>query len=247
MAIIWKKKVGNTRYEVRSHGASMRLYTDGVFHSQYNNKSLFTGSVWDILALPALLYPPKTIKTVLVLGVGGGSVIQMLLKIINPTSVIGIEIDPIHLFVAKHFFKLTDERIHLEQADAVEWLKQYKGPKFDLIIEDLYGEKGGEPERAVQPDEAWFDLLTKNLSKDGALVMNYVSIDQLKEADYFHRQKTRSKFSSALQFNTSSYENRVAVFAKRKVSSSKIKSNLNALSFSKKQIKNLNYSCRKLD
>ncbi|MBL4867686.1 MAG: hypothetical protein JKY67_15065, partial [Pseudomonadales bacterium] len=133
MAIIWKKKVGNTRYEVRSHGASMRLYTDGVFHSQYNNKSLFTGSVWDILALPALLYPPKTIKTVLVLGVGGGSVIQMLLKIINPTSVIGIEIDPIHLFVAKHFFKLTDKRIHLEQADAVEWLKQYKGPKFDLI------------------------------------------------------------------------------------------------------------------
>ena len=246
MAIIWKKKVDNTHYEVRSHGASRRLYTDDVFHSQHNENTLFTGSVWDILALPALLCPAGTINSILVLGVGGGSVIQTLLKITDPISVTGIELNPTHLYVAKRFFKLNDKRIKLVQADAVEWINQQQGPKFDLIIEDLYGEKEGEPVRVAEPNEAWFHALSQHLSEDGLLVMNFISKGELKKADYFYKKKIQNQYSTALQLNTAAYENCIGVFAKRKVSAREIKSNLEALALPKKQTKKLNYSCRKL-
>lgn len=67
MAIIWSRCLGGVHYEVRSAGNSLRLYTDGVFHSQYNPYRLITGHVWDLLMLPALFYPANKIKRVLVM------------------------------------------------------------------------------------------------------------------------------------------------------------------------------------
>ncbi len=81
MAIVWSKKVAETRYEVRSAGSPLRLYTDGVFHSQYNPEQLLTGHVWDLLMLPAFFYPKNTIKRVLVLGVGGGAVVAYVTRV----------------------------------------------------------------------------------------------------------------------------------------------------------------------
>ena len=52
MAILWQKKIKNTQYEVRSAGQTRRLYTDGVFHSQFNPNRAITGGVWDLLMLP---------------------------------------------------------------------------------------------------------------------------------------------------------------------------------------------------
>ena len=59
---------GGTRYEVRSHGASVRLYTNGVFHSQWNEGRPFAGGVWDCLSLPVLYRDPAAVRRVLVLG-----------------------------------------------------------------------------------------------------------------------------------------------------------------------------------
>ena len=53
MAIIWQFTEGQTNYQVRSAGATLRLYTNGAFHSQYNPNHLFTGGIWDLLAVPA--------------------------------------------------------------------------------------------------------------------------------------------------------------------------------------------------
>ena len=45
MAILWQKIIKNTQYEVRSAGQTRRLYTDGVFHSQFNPQRAITGGV----------------------------------------------------------------------------------------------------------------------------------------------------------------------------------------------------------
>ncbi|QKQ25565.1 hypothetical protein [Candidatus Reidiella endopervernicosa] len=63
MALLWYRKEGESRYEVRSAGATRRLYTNGVFHSQYNPNRPISGSVWGLLMLPALYYPPWLDKT----------------------------------------------------------------------------------------------------------------------------------------------------------------------------------------
>ena len=94
MAILWQKTIKDTRYEIRSAGQTRRLYTDGVFHSQFNPVHAVTGGVWDVLMLPAFFKPADSIKRVLVLGVGGGAVIHQLQRYIKPDEIIGVGIKP---------------------------------------------------------------------------------------------------------------------------------------------------------
>lgn len=52
MAVVWRAERDDVQYEVRSHGKTLRLYANGVQHSEYHPDRLFTGSVWDLLWLP---------------------------------------------------------------------------------------------------------------------------------------------------------------------------------------------------
>ena len=70
MAIVWSRSAGGNQYEVRSAGQSIRLYKNGVFHSQWNPNRPLAGGVWDLLFIPAL-FADRQISRVLVLGVGG--------------------------------------------------------------------------------------------------------------------------------------------------------------------------------
>ena len=82
MALLWTTKKGNTQYEVRTAGDSIRLYTNRAFHSQYNPKHVFTGAMWDLLSIPALFYAinlQRKPNSVLMLGVGGGTAIHQFL------------------------------------------------------------------------------------------------------------------------------------------------------------------------
>ncbi|MEJ2060857.1 MAG: class I SAM-dependent methyltransferase, partial [Gammaproteobacteria bacterium] len=101
MAVLWEKRSGGRHYEVRGAGATRRLYTDGVFHSQFSPRRPLTGSIWDLLLLPAYFHDPSDIRRVLVLGVGGGTVIRQFQHFIAPECIEGVELNPVHLTVAR--------------------------------------------------------------------------------------------------------------------------------------------------
>ena len=62
MAILWSRQIAGVNYQVRTAGQTRRLYTDGVFHSQYHPGRMYTGGVWDLLMMPALFYGSGHIK-----------------------------------------------------------------------------------------------------------------------------------------------------------------------------------------
>lgn len=220
MAVIWQKqqqvdgKVVN--YEVRSHGRTRRLYTNGVFHSQFSPARPVAGSVWDLLLLPSFMLPLGEIKRVLVLGVGGGAVLKQLEYFHQPECIVGVELNPVHLQVAKRFFGVQGQCFELIEADAIQWLKNYRGEKFDLIIDDLFGENEGEPARAIDVDESWSTLLLKHLSPSGALIINFDSPKVMKRTELLKQKKlVRSgKLKSAWCFSTPLYENNIACFSR---------------------------------
>ncbi|WP_455204255.1 spermidine synthase [Kaarinaea lacus] len=228
MAVVWSKTVADVRYEVRTAGQSLRLYTNGVFHSQYNPSNPITSSVWDLLFLPAMFYSAKEIKRVLVLGVGGGAVIQQLLKFTQPEAIVGVEINRVHIDIAKRFFDLKHRRVKLYHHDAIEWLKNYSGPKFDVIIDDLFGESGGEPVRVIDASTTWFNRLSKHLSENGTLVINFVSSKQFKQSAYFKSDNIRSKFNTGFRLSTPATENVIGAFLRKPTTSSELRHNLNA-------------------
>lgn len=245
MAILWQKTIKNTRYEVRTAGQTRRLYTDGVFHSQYNPEHPVTGGVWDVLMLPAFFYPHNTIQRVLVLGVGGGAVIHLLQRYIQPAEIIGVELNPVHIMVAKRHFGISNKQAHLIQADAVKWLEDYSGPPFDMIIEDLFGEKNGEPIRAVKSNKAWFETLDRHLSPEGVLVMNFISANDLKNCAAVSYKKISGLFKSSFQFTLTHYDNAVGAFLKIPATSQMLRRHINEVEGLKKN-KKLDFHIRKL-
>ncbi len=225
MAVIWHKTEGDTRYEVRQAGNSLRLYTNGVFHSQYNPKQPVTGNVWDLLMLPAF-FQPQRIRRVLVLGVGGGAVIRQLNHFLKPELIVGVELNPVHLEVARDHFGVEASNVELHEVDAIWWLRQYRGERFDLIIEDLFNDNNGEPERVIVADKPWMRRLLKHLTPYGTLVINFGSPQELKECAWFDDPTMRIKFPAAFKLTTPLYENAIGAFLRDEVESSELRRNL---------------------
>ncbi|WP_111641998.1 spermidine synthase [Marinimicrobium alkaliphilum] len=210
MALVWMAQEGGDRYEVRRAGQNLRLYTNGVFHSQYNSRQPVTGGIWDTLMLPALARPPEHCRRVLVLGVGGGAVLRQLQHFVRPTLMVGIELNPVHLSVARRFFGLKGPNIALHQADALTWVDYYQGPLFDLIIDDLFGHVDGEAERVVAPDEHWCGRLIRLLKPEGTLVINCDRPRTLRAAAPLHG--LRAEFTAGWALTVPGYENQVGAF-----------------------------------
>lgn len=225
MALRWYKQDGDTRYEVRSAGNSVRLYTNGVFHSQYNPTQPVTGSVWDLLMLPAF-FAPQTVRNVLVLGVGGGTVIRQLHHFLAPRRIVGVELNPVHLEVARCHFGVDASNVRLQRADALQWVRDYRGAPFDLIIDDLFGDAGGEPQRVVAASGRWLRQLGKLLAPKGMLVFNFASAAELRTCAWFGDARLRSRYPAAFKLTTPLYDNAIAALLRQEATSAQLRRNL---------------------
>ncbi len=253
MAIRWEKEIDGTQYQVRSAGSSIRLYTDGVFHSQYNKRTKVSGGIWDLLMIPAYFHEPMTLKRILVLGVGGGAVLRMFLDHFAPELILGVELNPTHISIAQRFFGLKNSKVKLIEQDAVLWMKAYRGPKFDLIIEDLFGENQGEPVRAVEPDLQWAHLLSKNLSSKGLMISNFLTRREICLSGFATQYFSQEIYQSAWIFENHRYDNQIAVFSRTGTSLPELNDRLSrasalnpALRKSSKNFSAIKLSCRNL-
>lgn len=226
MAIVWQQTINGTHYEVRSAGQTRRLYTNGVFHSQYHPNRDLAGGIWDLLWLPALFYPPGKIWRILVLGVGGGTVIQQLHRHVQPGEMIGVELNPVHLRVARRFFGVSNKLATLVEGDAVEWLRAYNGDPFDMIIDDLFGEEHGEPVRAISARPDWCRVLLRHLQSNGMLVMNFMGTSDLHNSACLTTAGIANRFKSVYQLGLPAYENAIGVFMRSKLPRRELNRNL---------------------
>jgi len=248
VAIIWQKQIGDTSYEVRTAGNTRRLYTNGVFHSQFNSRHPVTGGIWDLLLLPAFFYPDKNYQRILVLGVGGGAIIKQFQYFLQPNKIIGIELNSTHIYIAKRFFNVQGNNVDLIKADAVQWLKNYRGKPFDIIVDDLFGEEQGEPVRAVVADKSWFNCLINNLTAEGLLVSNFVSKKEFKRSAFCTDKSVRKKIHSAYTLAAPLHENVIAAFVRQPTSSKILRKSLGSIPELNPELKTskLKYSVREV-
>ena len=224
MALIWQKRSAGKVYEVRTAGSSVRLYTDGIFHSQYNERRPISGNLWDMLALPLYLHSvPTKVKRILVLGVGGGAVIRHAMRLAPDAQIEAVDLDKQHLYVAKRFFKVTESTVNLHHADAISWVTQYAGPPFDVIIDDLFGESLDDqhlPQRAVSVSNEWLHSLKSILVADGVLAFNLESQAEAKVLQRKVRAQESLEFKQQVQISSPHYENVIALLHSRTISKS---------------------------
>lgn len=88
----------------------------------------------------------EVIKTILVLGVGGGSNIRLVNKLYPQAKITGVEIDPQMVEIAKNYFGLSKiKNLNLVTQDAIKYVEDLKpahpagGTKtYDLVLVDCF-------------------------------------------------------------------------------------------------------------
>lgn len=225
MAIIWQQEHDGVRYEVRRHGKRLRLLANGVQHSEYHPDKLFTGSVWDLLWLPVFLVEPSRIKRVLVLGLGGGSVVAPLLRFTATEQLVAVDLDPVHVQVAREFFSVERPGVSCHCMDAREFVAQYQGEPFDLVIEDLFAPSDTSVSRAITADNRWCAELGRLVAPDGLLVMNFGDWREYRDS-WAAGDAARRGWAERFRLSTPDCHNAVLAFCRRSVGSGLLRERL---------------------
>lgn len=196
----------------------------------------------------AFFYPKKKIKRVLVMGVAGGAVLHMLRHYFSPDEIVGVELNPLHISIGKRFFGLNMSPIKLVEADAINWLKNYRGKKFDIIVDDLFAEKDGEPVPVIGATPKWFGIMLRHLVDDGVIVRNFINRAELLGSAGLVHSPTSKEFNSVFQFSNSFNENYVAAYLRKSVTSQQLRKHLMAIPGLNPRLKTsrLRYRIRKL-
>ncbi|WP_062746418.1 spermidine synthase [Erwinia persicina] len=124
-------------------------------------------------------------KRVLLLGLGGGSLVRALFAR-DPDIVIDVvELRHAVLAVAQDYFHLpVSEHIHYQVADAGEAIARETGRRYSLIFSDLYSANAIAP---LQTSESFLRHCAAKLEDGGWLVLNHA-----------HKPEANSPFSCAL-------------------------------------------------
>lgn len=201
MAVLYSKKIDAHHYQVRNAGQSIRLYSNSVLHSQYNARQPINGAIWDLLLLPGFLLntPPKNI---LLLGLGGGTLVHLIRRFFPDAHMTCVELDKQHISIAKKWFKLPKKNVTLIEGDAYEFMRTTKD-SFDWIVDDVFQHINGEPERGT--DIGSLLPLYKSCMEDCSLLsLNVIGSQQKRQFN-----DIKSKFDMAYDFRHPLYSNQI--------------------------------------
>jgi spermidine synthase len=192
------------RVFVKKRRGVLSLRVDGTFASSYRPGSPLTGSVWDALVAPLAWLPPARRRSVLVLGLGGGSAARLVRAIAPDSRVVGVESSAEVIDAARRWFELDALDLEVVHGCARQYLRRCR-TRFDLVIEDVFVGEG----RAVHKPE-WLPLpglagAARLIHRGGLLVSN--ALDEARDV----ARAMRSLFPATVRIGIEDYDNVVVV------------------------------------
>lgn len=113
------------------------LRVGGVIQSVAVDEA-YTADVWDAML------PRRQPASALILGLGGGAIAQLITRRWGPLPIVGVELDPAVVWLARREFGLDAlPHVSIITADAFAWVAQAaeqptSAQRFDAICVDLY-------------------------------------------------------------------------------------------------------------
>ncbi|MEZ4801735.1 MAG: fused MFS/spermidine synthase [Gelidibacter sp.] len=143
---------------------------NGKKHLNTENANYSYGSLQKVLKFGLTKIDFKNVNSVLLLGLGGGSVIETLredFKYSNP--IMAVDIDQKIIEIAKHEFNLKDDgNLSIICEDALEFMALNK-TQYDLIIIDVFIDMDVPEAFLAIP---FFEDVLKSSSANGSIVFN---------------------------------------------------------------------------
>jgi len=136
-------------------------------------------------------------QKVLVLGVGGGTVMELLHGQFPKAHITGVDIDPVIIDIAKKYF-LTGNLGYVDfaVADAKEYVVKNTS-KFDCLIIDIFI---GNAVPEFVKTMSFITSCKQRLSQNGVVCINYLQDREYKEKSKEFHQVLRSMFPKVCDF-----------------------------------------------
>lgn len=184
------------------------LIVDGTFASFYRPGQAATGSVWDAIAAPLLMLPPRRRRSVLLLGLGGGSVARIVRALSPACRIVGVEFDASVVRVARERLDLDALGVEVVVGDALDFLRR-DDARYDAILEDVFVGRGDAVHKPGWLPEPGLPLASQRLAPGGVLVSN-----TLDEAAIVSRCLA-GRFPRLLSIEVADYDNRIFAAGRR--------------------------------
>jgi SAM-dependent methyltransferase len=190
--------------KVVRRGAALELRVRDTFASYYEPGRTLTGSVWDALAASLLALERVRAPSVLLLGLGAGSAARVARALAPRARIVGVEIDPEVVRLARRHFELDRLGVEVVQADASAYLARER-ERFDAVLDDVFVGRG----RAVRKP-AW--ILAGGLAAAAARVRpgGVLASNALDEAADVAR-RIAVHFPRVVAIDVAGYDNRILV------------------------------------
>lgn len=184
----------NTIDVIEQHDGRIDFDVTGATHATWHPHLLLTGHAWDALTAAALCHPGNPGR-MLLLGLGGGTVLRQLRHFLPECQVTAIEIDPDMIRLARAYMEVDTLGIEVIQDDAFDFLDR-DSARYDIIIDDLYrcGTHDVERPRPVTRDSLAGQL--SRLNPGGLLVANFVLGQQHDTVHHQARKAFRHHFGA---------------------------------------------------
>ncbi len=178
------------------------LIVDGTFASFYRPGSPVTGSVWDAISAPLLALPPRRRRSVLILGLGGGSAARIVRTLAPECHIVGVEFDAAVVRAAREHLDLDALEVEVVLGDALEFLRSDER-RYDAIFEDVFVGQGDQVHKPGWLPEPGHPLARRRLAPGGILVSN-----TLDEAPQVARH-LKTLFPEVVSIDVEDYDNRI--------------------------------------
>lgn len=172
----------------------IELEVAGGSFGSWHPRCILTAYYWDALAAGCLLHPTNKNPNILILGLGGGTVVRIIKHILPKAKIVAIEIDGELVDIARKYMHLQDyPGLEIVIEDAYRYLNM-TNKRFDVIIDDIF-QTGPEDVYRPEIDPVDVQYLVKRCLKSGGIALtNLVTDPDHRQVQSGHRQAYKSAY-----------------------------------------------------
>jgi spermidine synthase len=182
----------------------------GAIHASYHRRRLLTGLAWDLIAAAALLRSEGPPRSVLMLGLAGGTAYRVLRHLLPDCQLTAIDIDAEIIDLARSHMDLDALGIEIIITDAYAWLAKNRRT-FDVVFDDIYLAGKTDVFRSRAWDPQLLVHLRHAVAPGGLLAVNLVTGTGHRAMQSHTRKVLRAAFPVVRSLTTSESMNEILV------------------------------------
>lgn len=182
----------------------------GAVHAFHHRRRFLTGLAWDMIAASALLGTRPQPRSVLMLGLAGGTAFRVIRHLLPDCRLTAVDIDPEIVDLARAHMDLDSLGIEVVIGDAYAWLTNNRR-SFDVVIDDIYLAGKTDVFRPRAWDPALMRHLRRAVNPDGVLAVNLVTGKGHRSMQSLTRKILREHFASVRALKSAEAQNEVLV------------------------------------